>query len=468
MKHVTETSFIAILPQINILNMRKIFTLLFTLVTAASSIMAQRLITEDFDYAAGQLTDANGGANVSAGVWTTLSGTGKFLTAVDGSLSLTIYQTDPAPDSRHIVLDTVSASAEDIKTLFTSQTSGTVYCSFLINVLTDELLNENSADTAEYFIGFLPSSSSTNYQARVFIRKGATPGTINFGISANSYRSSPISWVSNTYNLNITHLITFSSTFVDGSKNDITKLWVDQPFTSNEPVPQASSAYDAAGSTSENGELGGIGIRQSGSSSSGLGSTPRCRIDAIKISTDWFDATFPVTLKSFTASLQNNTASLKWVTTDETNMKEYVVERKAGNNSYSSITSIAAKNLPGENTYTYLDNNMLSGTNMYRIKMVDKDGTITYSSVQSLLSKVVQQLLVKGNPVKNQLILQHTVASTGATVSIVNANGILVLKQLINPGDMETSINTVKLVSGNYYVIFEQTGLRETKKFVKE
>lgn len=448
--------------------MRKIFTLLFTLLAALTSIMAQRLATEDFDYAAGQITDANGGANVSSGVWKTLSGSAKYLTAVDGSLSLAIYSTDPAPDSRHIVLDTSSSSAEDIKTLFASQTAGTVYCSFLVNVLTDELLNENTADTAEYFIGFLPSSASTNYQARVFVRKGATPGTINFGIAANSYKSTPISWVSNTYSLNITHLITFSSTFVDGSKNDVSKLWVDQPFTSTEPVPQATSAYDPAGITSENSELGGIGIRQSGSTSSGLGSTPRCRIDAIKISTDWFDATFPVTLKSFTASLLNNAANLKWVTTDEINMKEYVIERKTGNSSYYTIASVAAKNLPGENTYTYLDNNMLSGTNMYRLKMVDKDGTITYSSVQSLLSKAVQQLIIKGNPVQNRLILQHTLAATGATISIVNSNGITIWRQQISTGAIETTINTSQLAAGIYHVIFEQNGLLETKPFVKQ
>lgn len=448
--------------------MRKIFTLIISLLTAASTLTAQRLLTEDFNFAAGQITDANGGANVSGGVWKSTSGTGKYIQAVDASLSSPIYFTSPTPDSRHIVLDTATSSAEDIKTSFATQTAGTVYCSFLINVLTDELLNENTADTAEYFLGFLSAASNTNYQGRLYARKGSTAGTINFGISANSYKNSPISWASNNWGLNITHLITISSSFVDGTKNDVAKLWIDQPVTNTEPVPQATSTYDALGTVSENSDLGGIAFRQSGSSASGLGSTPNCRIDAIKISTDWNDATFPVKLKSFSVALQNNNAILQWITTDEINMKEYVVERKTDNNAYSTIANISARNTAGENTYSFTDSKMLSGTNMYRIKMVDNDGTITYSNVQSALSKAVQQLLIKGNPVKDRIVIQHAATTSAATISILNSNGVNVLMQQVNAGATETILRIALLPAGSYFLVYEQNGVRETKQFIKQ
>ncbi len=448
--------------------MRKIFTLIILSFSAATTISAQRLLTEDFNFVVGQITDANGGANVSAGVWKSTSGTGKYIQAVDASLSSPIYFTSPAVDSRHIVLDTCTSSAEDIKTSFAMQTGGTVYCSFLINVLTDELLNENTADTAEYFLGFVSAASNTNYQGRLYVRKGATGGTLNFGISANSYKNTPISWASNTYSLNITHLITISSSFIDGAKNDVAKLWIDQPVTNTEPVPQATSTYDALGTVSENSDLGGIAFRQSGSTASGLGSTPNCRIDAIKISTDWNDATFPVKLKSFSVALQNNNALLQWITTDEINMKEYVVERKTGNYAYSSIANISARNTSGENTYSHTDNKMLNGTNMYRIKMVDNDGTITYSNVQTALLKEVQQLLIKGNPVKDRIIVQHTAANTATTISILNSNGVTVLMQTLNVSATESTLQIAALPSGTYFLVYEQNGTREAKQFVKQ
>jgi hypothetical protein len=442
---------------------------LFCVISLLSFIesKSQRLLTEDYNFNSGQLTDAAGGANVSGGSWQSISGTGKYIGVVDGSLSLNGYVTNPTANSRHILIDTTTVSAEDVRSNFAAQTSGKVYCSFLVNVLTDELLQDNSSDTAEYFMGFLPSTNNTGYQARVFVKKGATPGTITFGISANSYRSTPISWIPNTYALNSTHLITFSTEFIDGEKNDIVRLWVDQPSSSTEPVAQAISQYTSSATVSENNDIGGIAVRQSGSSASGLGSTPRCRIDAIKVSTQWFDATFPVTLKTFTAALKDKIAFLKWITTEEVNMKEYVIERKTGNQ-YETIGQVPARNIFGENDYSFNDVNMLAGLNLYRLKLVDNDGSVTYSQEIGLTAKVVQQFLLRGNLVSQRIIASHSIATKGASIKIISATGTLVQTNTINAGAVQTEIIIDRLMSGTYYAVFENNGEVLTQRFVKQ
>src|SRR5689334_24310729 len=115
--------------------MKKIFTLVsMALLLAVIASAQQRLLTEDFNYSRGNLTAASGG------LWKRLSGTTGIIRVVKGSLSYPGYNTSPTPTSRKIRIDSSSLDAEDVFTRFTSQDTGTVYCSFLVRVGTSHNL----------------------------------------------------------------------------------------------------------------------------------------------------------------------------------------------------------------------------------------------------------------------------------------------------------------------------------------
>ena len=90
----------------------------------------------------------------------------------------------------------------------------------------------------------------------------------------------------------------------------------------------------------------------------------------------------PVQLSSFTASVSNRDITLNWKTETEVNSAKFVVERKHKDNEWTSIAEVKASgnsNSPKE--YSYLDKKLNSGVYEYRLKMIDNDGTYSYSDV---------------------------------------------------------------------------------------
>lgn len=76
---------------------------------------------------------------------------------------------------------------------------------------------------------------------------------------------------------------------------------------------------------------------------------------------------------------------LSWHTTIENNLKETSIERKVVNGVYTSIAVVPAK---GDNSsYTYVDENAFKiedGVYKYQLKFIDNDGSISFSSEQTV------------------------------------------------------------------------------------
>lgn len=445
--------------------MKKTFTLFLLCALSVVTVSAQRLLTEDFNYSLGQLTSAAGGANVSAGKWATNTGTAKYLQVVAGSLVYPGYITNPLPNSGHILLDSTKGSAEDAYTSFDTVKTGTVYASFLLNVNLIEAVIAHDSTIGDFFAALLPGTSTSNYTARLYIRKGTADATFNLGIAAQSYKNTPISWIGTDYATNTTHLVTIAYETIDGPLNDVAKLWVNAPNTPTEPAAQASSIY-ASGSESASG-LARFAVRQN--LEQGIkGGTPRAQIDAIKISTSWADGTLPLQLKSFSVINNNGYAGLSWQTCNEINVKEYEIQKSADARDFTAIATVAAKNANCNTDYSYNDAKALSGTAYYRIRMVDNDGASIYSGVVAVNGKVPVTLSAFPNPVINSLVMMHPKTAAGATIKVISLDGRMVSITTVQKDAVQTSIDVSKLAKGNYIAVFTNGTEKQSLKFVKQ
>jgi len=93
------------------------------------------------------------------------------------------------------------------------------------------------------------------------------------------------------------------------------------------------------------------------------------------------DTTRP-SLVNFSATKVSNGVQLTWTAKNEMSNTIFTVERSVdGGISFSLIGGFTSASV---GTYNLMDNNPLSGTDEYRLKMVDVDGNITYSTVQSV------------------------------------------------------------------------------------
>ncbi|MCE1190259.1 MAG: hypothetical protein LWX56_14115 [Ignavibacteria bacterium] len=85
-------------------------------------------------------------------------------------------------------------------------------------------------------------------------------------------------------------------------------------------------------------------------------------------------------LDTFTAKSEGDSVKLEWRTTDEVNVKEFVIERKGV---YGSFTPIASLTPHGNNSsYSFTDQNMYktaASVYVYRLRVNDNSGTYIYS-----------------------------------------------------------------------------------------
>lgn len=156
--------------------------------------------------------------------------------------------------------------------------------------------------------------------------------------------------------------------------------------------------------------------------------------------------------------------TMEWNTPDEANAKEYVVEKSIDGG--KTFEPISTQKTAGVKSMYQLTEKRGKATSFYRVTLVGKDGAKVTSDVLEV--KGVIKLIIYPNPVQNQLIMQHPVAEAGTTVQLVSMDGRQLFTQNIQQGAVQTTINVSKLIAGNYMVVFNMNGQRQSKAFIKK
>ncbi|HPH24471.1 MAG TPA: family 10 glycosylhydrolase [Chitinophagaceae bacterium] len=170
----------------------------------------------------------------------------------------------------------------------------------------------------------------------------------------------------------------------------------------------------------------------------------------------------PMQLVDFAVQKNNsNTALIKFITNNEINVSYFEVEKAGIAQTFKSIATIAAKNNAITNSYTLIDT-VQNGKWLYRIKMVDKDGTTTYSSVITYNNstknewiKVYPTVIGKGERLK----VEVSNNSSRINYSMMNVNGIVVQKGILNNNFIQLNAT---LQSGMYIILLsDELGKQE-------
>ncbi|MCE7043740.1 CshA/CshB family fibrillar adhesin-related protein [Dyadobacter sp. CY312] len=163
----------------------------------------------------------------------------------------------------------------------------------------------------------------------------------------------------------------------------------------------------------------------------------------------------PVTLVSFTAAKEGKISVLSWVTTEETNSDFFQVQRSSDAKSWQDLGIVNAKGESNEQTrYFFNDNNPLKGSNLYRLKMVDRDGSFAYSRIRELSFTDGVMVSVYPNPVSDVLNVSEKTGDTLNETVLFNLNGRKVF-QSSSVGDQK--INVRGLTPGMYILKTTQT-----------
>jgi hypothetical protein len=241
----------------------------FCVALSGSAAKGQVIQVDSFNYSTGQLT------TVSGGNWVNFSGTGNFIQVSSPGLTYTSYPNF----ANKIDIISVASSAEDVHRAFPTQSSGTVYAAFLVNVTNTTGLALNTSTTGDYFAGFLQASSTIILDSRVSIRLGSVAGTYQLGLRGASTNATA-TFSTTDLNPGTTQLVVISYQIVAGASNDIDNMWINPALGGSEPAADVSQTV-----ASDLADVTRFFVRQ------GTTTTPNASIDGLRVGTTWQSVT---------------------------------------------------------------------------------------------------------------------------------------------------------------------------------
>lgn len=186
------------------------------------------------------------------------------------------------------------------------------------------------------------------------------------------------------------------------------------------------------------------------------------------------DLVLPLKLKYFNAFKDRNKIALIWESSEEVDLKQYEVEQQdPATKNWITKGIVNAKGIGGVAAKYRLDDTPLPGKDkfvIYRLKMVDKNGRITYSQavrINYLQSKTELNILT--NPIVKGIVrynITGLATDTKAEISIVDFSGRVMYKA-IESALTTNSIEVGRLSPGVYKLLVRVDGLVLQQSFLK-
>lgn len=188
--------------------------------------------------------------------------------------------------------------------------------------------------------------------------------------------------------------------------------------------------------------------------------------------------TLPLSFVDFKVNKVLQTAELSWSTADEVYNDFFEVERSTDGKTFLVLKKVEPQPSTGAiNNYKSVDDKPFKGVNYYRIKQTDKDGTYSFSKLQSIdfsdlrATTTDAAIQIYPNPTENYLFLSTIKKDSQAVnLRIIDMNGV-VKKSFVFKTEDEIKLNVEDLASGLYMVEMLNTSSEErigTAKFIKK
>lgn len=180
--------------------------------------------------------------------------------------------------------------------------------------------------------------------------------------------------------------------------------------------------------------------------------------------------TLPLDLLSFQAQTTGKNNLLKWQTANEVNTQSFDIERSTNGKNFEKVGNVKSAGT-AKGSYQFTDDVPLSGINYYRLKMMDIDGSFTYSPVRSVVlgEGKATNVSIAPNPAKGQVFVKLNADDAKAiTLVLVDVTGKTVLTERKNleSGFNQLPLNVSNYPQGLYFLKIVDANTTETHRLV--
>jgi hypothetical protein len=179
----------------------------------------------------------------------------------------------------------------------------------------------------------------------------------------------------------------------------------------------------------------------------------------------------PVKIKSFTGKHTGMEHQLKWEAACTGDVL-FAVERSTDGIHFNTIKTIAATPADWSRPFYFTDKNILTGNNYYRLRIVEQNNPVSYSTMLLLNNKRPINIVLLNTLVTTSELNIEVFSETANPVKLIctDLSGRTVLSTYINlfPGNSRQVLDTRKLSKGIYWIYaVGKEGSSNVIKFIK-
>jgi hypothetical protein len=177
----------------------------------------------------------------------------------------------------------------------------------------------------------------------------------------------------------------------------------------------------------------------------------------------------PAVLSNFQLQRISNNVLLSWQTNTEVNFSHFEVEKSDNGSVFSNIATVKGTGNINGNLYSYNHYSSSFGTTYYRLKMVDKDGSFTYSNIiADTYTATATTLKVYPTMVTSNFVnASFAPVGKNAQLKIIDANGKQVAVYALQENSTYKNIETALLSKGIYFVVLQDKATIQSQKFIQ-
>ncbi len=172
----------------------------------------------------------------------------------------------------------------------------------------------------------------------------------------------------------------------------------------------------------------------------------------------------PLQLLQFAARKNIDKVDLTWRVEDAELLQKFELEHSVNGAAFQLIGSVNAGN-SGTAEYIYSHLEPANGTNSYRLKMMLKDGTSTYSPVRTVDFSRGNGVMLLPNPFNQYFTLQPADPSASWQLKVIDVNGRVVHTE---KGSGSKRIDLNGKASGLYWIEWQTANRKEIIKMIKQ
>ncbi len=185
-----------------------------------------------------------------------------------------------------------------------------------------------------------------------------------------------------------------------------------------------------------------------------------------------FMAVLPSASLELTGKNIGNDNQLQWTTAAETNSSYFAIETSLNGTDFTEAGRTgAAGNSNSKRTYSFVHKNIQQQSYYYRIRQVDIDGTIIYSTIIRINMAALKTATLYPNPMRGKTSVRFSLQQSSAISAVViNASGLQVYRfnQFYTKGEHTINLNLAVLPAGYYLLqLKDESGTVQTFQFVK-